>query len=274
MEPQTNLSKTSGLNEGNTNILSNVKSRNWSFTWNNYNDYDYENIKKYLTSKSHYTLGKEVGKNGTPHIQGYFNHKHQITLLTLKNLFPKVHWEKSKADSKANSIYCSKENYESNFKDFTAQQIEDLHIKKQYENVIWKDWQSNLINIANTKADSRTIYSIVDFEGNKGKSFLALYLDLHYNCIIADGKKDNIFNQIKISMDNNIAPKLILLDIPRQGENYLNYGVIEQIKNGHIYSGKYEGGTVRFRNPHIFIFSNFRLNFESMSNDRWIEIII
>ena len=142
------------------------------------------------------------------------------------------------------------------------------NMKAEFDDVEWKPFQKTIIDICNTKPDNRIIYLIEDIDGNCGKSYTCKYLNLHYKCIIAEGKKDNIFNQLLKMMENGSDPDLVLLDIPRQGENYLQYGVIEQLKNGLVYSGKYEGGVCQFEYPHVFIFTNFRVNTELWTKDR------
>ena len=60
-----------------------------------------------------------------------------------------------------------------------------------------------------------------------------------------------------------------MLDIPRHQLDYVGYGALEQLKNGMIYSGKYEGGTCLFDNPHVIVFANEPPKIEKMSLDRW-----
>lgn len=64
-------------------------------------------------------------------------------------------------------------------------------------------------------------------------------------------------------------PKIIICDIPRTNLEYINYGAIESIKNGMIYSGKYEGGQCIFDNPHVVVFANELPDGSKMSRDRW-----
>ena len=41
---------------------------------NNYTEEEFENIKRVLEDKCKFAIvGKEVGENGTPHLQGFFN---------------------------------------------------------------------------------------------------------------------------------------------------------------------------------------------------------
>lgn len=125
------------------------------------------------------------------------------------------------------------------------------------------------------RPDSRTINWIYDPIGNCGKSFLTKYLALTKEIIIADGKKDNIFNQVNRKLNEEEKEfELVVLDIPRSSEGYINYGVLEQLKNGLIYSGKYEGGMCLFDDVHVIVFANFMPDRSQFSKDRWriIEI--
>lgn len=63
--------------------------------------------------------------------------------------------------------------------------------------------------------------------------------------------------------------KLIVVDCPRSQQDYINYGAIEQIKNGLIFSGKYEGTQLVFNSPHVIVFANEPPDYSKMSMDRW-----
>lgn len=65
-----------------------------------------------------------------------------------------------------------------------------------YENISWKRWQNDVLQVLEQEPDSRTIHWVFDPIGNSGKSFLTKYLYLTRKIIIADGKKDNVFNQV------------------------------------------------------------------------------
>lgn len=258
-------SKNTGDLRGNTKSL---RSRKWCFTLNNWTKEEYDSIIYYLEHKKHtdFIVGKEIGINNTPHLQGFINCKNPISFKSLKNINNRWHLEKSKGSNTENYNYCSKEgNYKTNMK-------EDRRNKflNKYKDVIWKDWQNDILNIINSPPEDRKINWVWESKGNIGKSFLSKYLYLKYHTIIADGKKDNIFNQILNFYENNTEEiELVILDIPRHNENYINYGAIEQIKNGLIYSGKYEGGCCYFDSPHIIIFSNFEPDMTKFSQDRY-----
>lgn len=53
--------------------------------------------------------GREVGENGTPHLQGYVTFKSQKKFSTLKRWNDRIHWEKAIKPHGANINYCEKD---------------------------------------------------------------------------------------------------------------------------------------------------------------------
>lgn len=248
------------------------RARAWTLTINNYEENIFDTLKQLIIDKcQNYIFGKEVGEKGTPHIQGYVSFKNARTFASMKKLFPKAHIEKAKGNLKQNYIYCSKEkNFITNIDLRTKKEIRNSNIlESEYKNVEWKQWQKKVIEEINGPINSRQINWIWDKNGNIGKSYLVKYLALTTNVIIANGKKNDVFNQINVKLEKDEDINLILLDIPRDSINYFNYGGIEAIKNGCLYSGKYEGGVCLFKIPHVFIFANSAPKLENMSEDRW-----
>lgn len=245
----------------------NPRGRKWVFTLNNYTEDEYNLLKNYCTQKTHYIIGREIGENNeTPHLQGYISHKNPLDFKSIKNICARLHLEKAKGNDDENYLYCSKEgNFETNMLPPLKTRLLSL-----YENITWKDWQNEVLEIINTKPDPRKIYCYVDIEGNSGKSFLCKYIDLIYDVIIAEGKKEDIFHQINQLMTEKKEPYIVIVDVPRSQSNYINYTAIEKVKNGHLYSGKYEGGKCIFETPHVFIFCNQLPNLHELSADRWV----
>ena len=86
-----------------------MTSRCWCFTLNNYNDEDLENI---MSAEVQYLIfGKEVGKEGTPHLQGYVRLNKSVRMTGLKKLFNcnSIHVEKRYASEKQAIEYCKKD---------------------------------------------------------------------------------------------------------------------------------------------------------------------
>ncbi len=266
---------TSVVGNTSTTTIPNIRSRKWCITINNPVINDKKIYFKKLTQRHtfiDYIFGLEKGEEGTPHIQGFVNFKNAITFRSMKKAFPKAHIEKAKGSIKQNFEYCSKDgDFISNI-DLRSHQekIIDEIINDEYKDVQWTPWQKKIFKILDNKPDKRKIHWFWEPNGNIGKSYLCKYLALTRKIIIADGKKTDIFHSIyKLINDQKETPTIIMIDIPRTNFEYVNYGAIEQIKNGCIYSGKYEGGLCVFPIPHVIIFANEEPKYEAMSKDRW-----
>ncbi|QMW68647.1 replication-associated protein [Crucivirus-88] len=267
-----------------------TKNRKWIFTINNYSDEEVKNLKNIFEKNNRkYIMGYEVAPTtGTPHIQGYMESKNAVTFTTMKGYNGRMKLIMAKGSIIQNYNYCSKEgNFITNITDedlmpkgrkskkkkenelWLEQYKNDILDEEYGEDIKWKDWQKEIINILDSKPDKRSIYWYYSEDGNKGKSYLCKYLTLTRKVIICSGKQADIFNQVKLCLDEMIAPEIILLDIPRTNNEYVNYSAIESLKNGCLYSGKYEGGQVLIKTPHIIAFSNELPNIKAMSSDRW-----
>lgn len=251
------------------NTRTNARSRKWVFTLNNWTKDEFDILVAMMTQKKGtFCIGKEIGECGTPHLQGYVEFKNARTFDSLKKINDRIHWEKARGNRKQNVLYCSKDN---NVTSTFPLPLKN-RLLKQYDDVEWRPWQRLIIDIIESDViDTRSIHWFWEPKGNVGKSYLCKYLYLKYDAIIASGKKDNIFNQIKIWMDahEDTSPNIILVDIPRTNLEYINYSALEEIKNGLIYSGKYEGGVCAFECPKVIVFANDTPDTNKMSEDRW-----
>lgn len=87
------------------------KYRNWTFTLNNYSEEECEQMKCLDNDKIiRVIFGKEVGENGTPHLQGALGFVNAVRLSTLKKINGRAHWENMRGTFSQNQAYCSKEN--------------------------------------------------------------------------------------------------------------------------------------------------------------------
>jgi len=85
--------------------------KSYCFTLNNYSDEEYEDIKRTLSSCSEYAIvGKEVGVQGTPHLQGYCKLRERNSIVGIKTLLSRrAHYEVAKGKASDSRTYCSKE---------------------------------------------------------------------------------------------------------------------------------------------------------------------
>lgn len=233
----------------------------WCFTLNNYSE---EDINSFNSSKSSKFLifSCEIGKSGTPHLQGYIEFKTKVRPF---NIFPMktIHWEKAKGNRQQNIDYITKTNvtYYLN-----GDKIRPLKIIKElYE------WQERVIDIIKKEPDDRAIHWFHESIGNTGKSALVKYICYHYKAIIVSNKgTDMKYGIVKYHEKHKIYPEIIIIDIPRSIDlNYFSYTAVEEIKNGCFYSSKYESDMVIMNSPHVLIFSNDIPDIEKMSKDRW-----
>jgi hypothetical protein len=84
-----------------------VRSRRWVFTLNNYAEQ--ERLDLLNQTCKYCVIGKEVGENGTPHLQGYIYFVEHKSLRALKSLNNRAHWENAMGTAQENYAYCTKE---------------------------------------------------------------------------------------------------------------------------------------------------------------------
>lgn len=206
----------------------------------------------------------------TDHVQGYVSFKNQRTFTAVKNFLPRAHWEKAKGTERDNYKYCSKEgNFVTNIvPKQTREDIVDL-VRQSYANVVWREWQQSLLTMVDSPVDPRAITWVYETTGHVGKTFLAKFLAMRKGTVICQGKGADVFNQVNASIESGTCPKLVLVDVPRVSIDFLSYNAMECLKNGMLYSGKYEGGVCIFPSPHVFCFANEPPAYHKMSQDRW-----
>jgi len=218
-------------------------------------------------------IGKEVGIQGTRHLQCYFNFKNQTRFSTIKKACPRGHWEKAKGNVQQNYTYCSKDgDFTTNIeKKYTLKELKEM-VLKEYEGVVWRPWQTDLMALVDkqmAEKDKRSIIWVFEPSGRVGKSYLTKYLCVTRAVILCGGKKADIFNQVATAVQAGELPTLVIADIPRVGAQYVSYEALESLKNGCFYSGKYEGAQCVFPSPIVVCFANVRPLVSAMSSDRW-----
>jgi len=88
------------------------RARGWTITLNNYNEEEWNMINENAQLHSEkFIFGKEVGKSGTPHIQGYVYFKNPKDMKSVKKVLDnqRLHLEVAKGNTKQNMDYCSKD---------------------------------------------------------------------------------------------------------------------------------------------------------------------
>lgn len=115
-------------------------------------------------------------------------------------------------------------------------------------------WQTNL----NTKLegvcnDDREIIFVVDEEGGQGKTwFCRKYLTDHDDVqVLSIGKRDDLAHAV------DITKRVFLFNIPRDQLQYMQFGILESIKDRVVFSPKYKSATkLLLHKPHVVVFCN------------------
>lgn len=254
--------------DGNTNSLSppDIKINpavHWCFTLFDYNEediFDFINCSKC----SIYTFQEESCPTTKKlHLQGYMKFKNKLrpgTLFTNKT----IHWEVCR-NIPSSQKYCYKKETSAGRVFANIPLYEKIEIIKEL-----RPFQKKIYDLVLAKPDERVINWFWEPKGNTGKSALAKYLSVKLNAMTTSGKTADMFNSVLMfKKKHGLAPRIILIDVPRSNFDYINYSAIEKIKDGHFYSGKYEGGELIMNSPHIIVFANEKPDTSSMSKDRW-----
>lgn len=130
-----------------------------------------------------------------------------------------------------------------------------------------RQWQHDLNEELVGPADDRSIQFYVDFEGNKGKSwFCRWFLSEHEDAqVLSIGKRDDLAHAVRVST------RVFLIDVPRSQMEFLQYSVLEAMKNRLIFSPKYASETKRLIHvPHVVVFCNEEPDMTKLSEDRYV----
>lgn len=293
-------------NNNNREILASKKARRWCFTsfkMNVFNTFKPDKTVKYCI------MGKEKApKTNKEHLQGYIKFNNNFRFSKVKKILgdETAHCEISKGTDQQNITYCKKDgNYKEwgisrKRKDCKVSEIRKLIKKKQGDWVILdqspelfeqfiklkkiitdtlkeKDMHKYNMEFINKfkpnelqtflllrleKQNDRTITWAFDKIGNTGKTYLSKYLCCLGAIRFTNGKSNDIAYAYN-------GQEIIIFDFTRSLEGYVNYSIIEELKNGMIFSGKYESKFKTFKTPKILCLSNWMPKLSSFSFDRW-----
>jgi len=302
-----------------------LQSTRWCFTINNPTAEDQENLENVggdLPGNHiiYLVFGREVGDNGTPHLQGFVSFSSRKRFATVRGIIGhRAHLEVARGTTVQAADYCKKDGdfvefgnlpnqrerqpTVTDFCNWVVEQNDNLHHHPTVREIAVKfpglylrygqrlvdlsnqlvplpvlvnaplnDWQTLLHNQLQAEADDRTITFYVDEDGGKGKSFFCRYYLTHYaekTQVFSIGKRDDIAHAILETKS------IFLFNMPRGGMEYLQYTILEQLKDRMIFSPKYNSCTkLLWFIPHVIVFCNEQPDLTKMSADRCIVITL
>jgi len=112
----------------------------------------------------------------------------------------------------------------------------------------------------------RRVTFIVDPVGNAGKSW---FVDRYFAAnpdrvqILSVGRREDL----SFAVDERKS--VFLFDLPRSSSEFLPYTLLEQLKDGRIFSNKYESRMKRVMFAHVVVFMNEYPDMTKLSQDRY-----
>lgn len=128
-------------------------------------------------------------------------------------------------------------------------------------------WQTALEEELSGEPNDRSILFYVDSEGGTGKSwFQGYYLTKHPETtqLLSIGKRDDIAHVV------DVTKKVFFFNVPRGGMEFLQYTILEQLKDRVVFSPKYSSRMKYLHTvPHVVIFCNEEPDLSKMTHDRF-----
>lgn len=145
--------------------------------------------------------------------------------------------------------------------------VDLLHPKPVLVNGTFRRWQQQLHAELELEPDDRHITFVVDPLGGKGKSWFVKYYMSHHEANtqrLSIGKRDDLAYVLDVSKH------IFLFDIPRTQLEFLQYNILESLKDQMIFSPKYESvSKVIPHKVHVIVFTNEEPDYNKMSADRY-----
>lgn len=157
-------------------------------------------------------------------------------------------------------IPCQQKQFKEYLDQFYAEQHHD-ELQKLTENIELREWQKK-VEMGLLMQNDRKVLWIYDEQGGRGKSTLAKYIMANYDAIILHSG-----STADISMAYG-QQKYVIFDYTRTTEK-VNYEAIENLKNGVLFSSKYQSKMKFFQPPKILCLSNNLPDLHGLSKDRW-----
>jgi Putative viral replication protein len=138
--------------------------------------------------------------------------------------------------------------------------------------IVLRPWQQAVYDywVCKDVGDRRILW-IVDPVGNLGKSKLGMYCFVNRpnTQLLKMGKVADMGCAINNSND------VFFINIPRTKQDKMNYEVLEDLKDGLVWSPKYKSMMKMFRkSPNVIITMNFMPDMTALSEDRYVILLL
>lgn len=150
------------------------------------------------------------------------------------------------------------------FKEYLTEFMTDNefdYINAQMDQLELRPWQEKAVKILLNQKDRKVLW-LYDEIGGHGKTTLAKYLSIRHGALILNNGAT-----ADIALTYN-KEKIVIFDYTRTEEK-INYKAIEHLKNGIMFSPKYNSHMKFFPPPKVLCLSNNLPDLMGLSKDRW-----
>lgn len=134
-----------------------------------------------------------------------------------------------------------------------------------------RPWQANLWELVGNEPSDRSVVFVYDATGNAGKSWFAKFVFTRLpgkTQILRPGKRDDLCYLI------DSTKSIFIFDCPRSEIQFLQYSVLEAIKDGYVQSTKYQCVPKYLGPSHVIVMCNEEPDYSKLSEDRYHVIEI
>lgn len=150
---------------------------------------------------------------------------------------------------------------------FVQEALDLLHpVLPQWQPQDPRQWQADLEAELSVDGDDRSVLFVVDPVGGAGKTWFKKMM-IHKRSddvqLLTTGKRGDIAFAL------NEQKTIFLVDVQRSQMQYLDYSILESLKDGMIWSPKYGSKMKYFKTPnHVVVFCNESPDVTKLSRDR------
>ena len=282
----------------------NSKARYWVFTLNNYTDDDIVRLDAIVCI--YLVYGKEVGENGTPHLQGTICFSDQKRFTAVRQLLGgQCHIEICRALSESDE-YCKKDG---NF--VTRGTLPSQGKRNDLEEVKLAIKANPNITMVELRESYSEIYAKYErwltkyVQDNRPKvevehHVLRIWQQDLYNKLLLPPDKRTVFFIVDVignsgktwfahyyrslhELTDVLPPgrkenmvhvlsgqaRVVFIDFPRSKTEQIQYDLFEELKNGYIFAQKYDSIIKQFAVPHVVVMMNEQPDMTKLSIDRY-----
>lgn len=134
---------------------------------------------------------------------------------------------------------------------------------KKYCQLPLRYWQYRVMSELMETPNDRKIIWYCDESGGCGKTWLTRACFSKFESIRFENSKSS---DIKHAYNGE---RIVFFDLTRSQQEHFNYEAMETIKNGIMFSSKYDSRMKIFDHPHVVVMANWMPDTSKLSSDRW-----